>query len=122
MDSTFKFPASPGTPLTQASPERVNQQRQSLYDGSPAASLIGGHSRDSSVHERVAAFNSMAFQTKQGERKIADAALKRAMLGREEAEEKMRQFKRDVETLSKKIEESREREKKVAQRLESVMV
>lgn len=122
MDPAFRLPASPGTPLLQSSPDRVNHQRQSFYDQSPSGSIHGRHSRENSVHDKVAAFNSMAFQTKQGERKIADAALKRAMLGREEAEEKMRQFKRDAENLARKVEEGRERERKVGQRLETIMV
>lgn len=121
MDSSFKFPASPGTPLLQASPERVNQQRQSLYDGSPAESVHGRHSRASSVvHEKVAAFNSMSFQTKQGERKIADAALKRAMLGREEAEETMRKYRDDNRILQRKHEEEKEKVNKISHRYETL--
>jgi len=124
MDQSYKFPASPGTPLFQVSPERVNQQRpQSLYDDSPANSIHGrNHSRDSSVHDKVAAFNSLAFQGKQLERKANDAALKRAMLGREEAESEMRRFREDVRMLKRKVEEGQERERKVGERLETVMV
>jgi len=125
MDQSFKFPASPGQPLFQVSLERVNQQRppSSLYDESPAGNLHGRHdSHDSSVHEKVAAFNSLAFQGKQLERKANDAALKRAMLGREEAESEMRRFREDVRILKRKVEEGQERERKVSERLESVMV
>jgi hypothetical protein len=128
MDPSYKFPTSPGTPLFQASPERVNQQRpQSFYDESPSASVHSlrdskQHSRESSVHEKVAAFNSLAFQGKQLERKANDAALKRAMLGREEAESEMRRYKEDVRALRRQVEEGRERERKVGERLESVMV
>lgn len=123
MDQTFKFPASPGTALFPVSPDRVNQQRQSLYDDSPS-SVHGRHLRESSVHEKVAAFNSisMGFQGKTAERKVADAALNRAMLGREEAESQMRRLKEDVILLKREVDEGKERERKVGQRLEAVMV
>lgn len=80
------------------------------------------HSRDSSVHEKVAAFNSLAFQGKQLERKANDAALKRAMLGREEAESEMRRYRDETRSLRRHVEEGRERERKVGERLETVMV
>jgi len=122
MDSTFKFPTSPGTPLYQVSPERANQQRpQSLYDESPSG-LHGRHSRESSVHDKVAVFNSLAYQGKQLERKTNDAALKRAMLGREEAESEMRRYREDARMLKKQLEEGQGRERKVMERLENVMV
>lgn len=80
------------------------------------------HSRESSVHEKVAAFNTLAFQGKQLERKTNDAALKRAMLGREEAESEMRRYRDDTRALRRQVEEGRLREIKVGERLESVMV
>jgi len=82
----------------------------------------GGHSRDSSVNEKIAVFNSLAFQGKQLERKTNDAALKRAMLGREEAENEMRRYRDDARVLRRQVEEGRERERKVGERLENVMV
>jgi len=122
MDSAFKFPPSPGTPLYQVSPERVNQQRpQSVYDESPSG-LNNRHSRESSVHDKVAVFNSLAYQGKQLERKTNDAALKRAMLGREEAESEMRRYREDVRALKRQLEEGQGRERKVMERLENVMV
>jgi hypothetical protein len=123
MDQSFKFP-SPGTPLHPISPERVNQQRQSLYEDSPTSSVHGRHLRESSVHEKVAAFNSisMGFQGKSAERKVADAALNRAMLGREEAESQLRRYKDDVKLLRRQVEDGKEREKRVGERLETVMV
>lgn len=130
MDSSYKFPGSPGTPLFQVSPERVNQQRPiSMFDpDSDSASLHhlsesrGGHSRESSVHDKVAQFNSLAFQGKQLERKANDAALKRAMLGREEAESEMRRYRDETRSLRRQVEEGKERERKVGERLETVMV
>ena len=122
MDPNFKFPGSPGTPLFQVSPERVNQQRAStIFDDSPSGSPHR-HSRESSVHEKVAAFNSLAFQGKQLERKANDAALKRAMLGREEAESEMRRYREETQALRRQVEEGKERERRVGERLENVMV
>lgn len=63
-----------------------------------------------------------AAMTKQLERKTADAALKRAMLGREEAESEMRRFREEARLLRKQIEEGKERERRVGERLETVMV
>ncbi|KAK0125513.1 hypothetical protein ONS95_000479 [Cadophora gregata] len=121
MDPNYKFPGSPGTPLFQVSPERVNQQRAStIFDESPAGSPHR-HARESSVHEKVAAFNSLAFQGKQLERKANDAALKRAMLGREEAESEMRRYREETRALRRQVEEGKERERRVGERLENVM-
>lgn len=60
--------------------------------------------------------------TKQLERSTADAALRRAMLGREEAETEMRRYREEARTLRSVVEEGRERERKVGERLETVMV
>ncbi|KAF3025572.1 hypothetical protein E8E14_011526 [Neopestalotiopsis sp. 37M] len=113
------------TPLLPATPDRVNQQRDSNV--SPTRS---GHHRDSSIHDKIQQFNQMssrlgpqtaAAMTKQLERKTADAALKRAMLGREEAESEMRRFREEARLLRKQIEEGKERERRVGERLETVM-
>ena len=111
-------------PLYAVSPERVNQQRPQYDAESPIASLRGEsrQSRDSSVHDKIAAINSLAYQSKQLERKTNDAALKRAMLGREEAESEMRRYKDDVRALRRQVEEGKDRERKVGERLEHVMV
>ena len=118
MDSNYRFPPSPGTPLFQASAERVNKQRRE----SNVSPSNGGHSRESSVFEKVAKFDSLATQSKALERKTNDAALKRAMLGREEAESEMRRYREEVRGLRKQIEDGKERERKVGERLETVMV
>ena len=78
--------------------------------------------RDSSVHDKINQFNTLAMQSKQLERKTADAALKRAMLGREEAEAEMRRYRDECRALRKQVEEGKERERKVGERLETVMV
>ncbi|KAM7206433.1 hypothetical protein V8F20_002782 [Naviculisporaceae sp. PSN 640] len=77
--------------------------------------------RDSSVHDKISQFNSLAMQSKQLERKTADAALKRAMLGREEAETEMRRYRDEARLLKKHLEEGKERERRVGERLETVM-
>ncbi|KAK8025532.1 hypothetical protein PG990_003355 [Apiospora arundinis] len=119
MEPSSSQPGSPGAaPLQLMSPDRVNQQT------SPSRS---GHHRDSSIHDKIQQFNSMSQQmssaafSKQLERKTADAALKRAMLGREEAESEMRRYRDEARGLRRYIEEGRERERKVGERLETVM-
>ncbi|KAH6680252.1 hypothetical protein B0J14DRAFT_695660 [Halenospora varia] len=127
MDSSYKFPGSPGTPLFQVSPDRVNQQRpHSTYDIESSSMTIHreskSHTRESSlVHEKVAAFNTLAFQGKQLERKANDAALKRAMLGREEAESEMRRYRDETRSLRRQVEEGGEKLRKVSERREEVM-
>jgi hypothetical protein len=64
----------------------------------------------------------LALQSKALERKANDAALKRAMVGREEAETEMRRYREEVRTLRKQVEEGNARERKVGERLEAVMV
>ncbi|RDW74956.1 hypothetical protein BP6252_06098 [Coleophoma cylindrospora] len=147
MDPSYKLPGSPGTPLFQVSPERVNQQRgRNELQASPTLSLGGGrfregHSRESSVHEKVAAFNSLNSSGAQAQELLKQAAqLKRAMLGREEAvraksesdqqrdharaelrkyENETRKLSKQVEMLLKKLDESKARELIVCQKLET---
>ncbi|SPQ27152.1 6925f8e7-00ad-4ba9-9215-5fd0af771822 [Thermothielavioides terrestris] len=90
-----------------------HRERLNLGDSAPL--------RDSSVHEKINQYNSLAMQSKTLERKSADAALKRAMLGREEAEAEMRRYRDEARALRKQIEEGKERERKVGERLEAVM-
>lgn len=124
MDPNYKFPASSGAPLNQVSPDRVNQQRYDV-DTSARVRLFDqeqSHSRESSVHEKAAKFESLAFQGKALERRTNDAALKRAMLGREEAESEMRRYRDEARSLRKEVQEGKDRERKVGVRLENVMV
>jgi hypothetical protein len=87
-------------------------------------SSLRGESRDSSVHEKINQFNNLniAMQSKQMERKTADAALKRAMVGREEAEAEMKRMRDELKLLRREVDEGKERERKVGERLETVMV
>lgn len=101
-----------------ATPDRVNQCRDSIF------ASLRTDSRDNSVHDKISQFNnlSVTMQSKQLERKTADAALKRAMLGREEAEGEMRRVKDEMKMLRKAIDEGKDRERRVGERLETVMV
>ncbi|KAF4980592.1 hypothetical protein FZEAL_3405 [Fusarium zealandicum] len=110
---------SPGGPLQAVTAERVNQQR----DREPVFSHLRSGSRDSTVIDKISQFNnlSVTMQSKQLERKTADAALKRAMLGREEAETELRRYREETKALRKALDDGRERERKVGERLESLM-
>ncbi|KAK0706030.1 hypothetical protein B0T26DRAFT_755571 [Lasiosphaeria miniovina] len=119
MSFSSSLPGSPGgganTPLQSVS---HNAQRDvTLRRAAPGAD----DARDSSVHEKINQFNSLAMQSKQLERKTADAALKRAMLGREEAESEMRRYRDEARALKKQVDEGKERERRVGERLETVM-
>ncbi|RCI14228.1 hypothetical protein L249_6191 [Ophiocordyceps polyrhachis-furcata BCC 54312] len=102
MDPKASFPN--GVPLQTTTAERMNRS-------------------DGSVHDKISQFNSLsiAFQSKQLERKTADAALKRALVGREEAEAEMRRLREETAELHRALDEGRERERKVGERLETVM-
>ncbi|GAB0143084.1 Putative DNA helicase ino80 [Epichloe bromicola] len=117
MDPSSSRPGSPaGGPLQAVTPERANR-RDAIF------SSLRGESKDGSVHEKINQFNnlSIAMQSKQMERKTADAALKRAMLGREEAEADLKRLRDEARLLRGEIEQGRERERKVGERLEAVM-
>ncbi|KAK3315489.1 hypothetical protein B0H66DRAFT_345824 [Apodospora peruviana] len=110
---------SPGGSVGALQELSHNQQRAEtpLF----AAIRRGDDARDSSVVDKIAQFNTLAQQSKQLERKTADAALKRAMLGREEAEAEMRRYRDEARLLKRHLEEGRDRERKVGERLEQVM-
>ncbi|KAM4059137.1 PAP2 superfamily protein [Hirsutella rhossiliensis] len=119
MDPRSNLSGTPvgGGPLQTASPDRVNQ----CCDAVMAATRAEG--RDNSVHDKISQFNnlSVAMQSKQLERKTADAALKRAMVGREEAEADLRNLREEMRLLQKVAQEGKERERRVGERLETVM-
>lgn len=116
MDSEPGTPSggkSPGA-LQPVSSDRFNQQRDARREED--------RQRDSiTVSDKISQFNSLSMQSKQLERKTADAALKRAMLGREEAEAEMRRYRDEARALRKYCEEGKERERRVGERLETVM-
>ena len=129
MDPIYKFPASPGTPLFPISPERANRQLPPLPQSPSLPSISGArndpflaHSRgNSDVQGKVAQFNNLTKEAAQ-RRKDNEAALKRAVLGREEAEGESRRLREDNRLLRQDVEEGRARERRVGERLEGVMV
>ncbi|KAI4280234.1 MAG: hypothetical protein L6R38_004601 [Xanthoria sp. 2 TBL-2021] len=74
----------------------------------------------SDVQNKVAQFNSLSKEAVQ-RRKDNEAAMRRAVLGREEAENETRRLKDENSRLRKELEEGKARERKVAERIESVM-
>ena len=129
MDPIYKFPASPGTPLFPISPERANRQQLPPLPQSPLPSISGArndpfltHSRgNSDVQGKVTQFNNLTKEAAQ-RRRDNEAALKRAVLGREEAEGESRRLREDNRLLRQDVEEGRARERRVGERLEGVMV
>ena len=123
MDPIFKFPASPGTPLFPVSPERVNRQLpQSPSLPSMHHDPFATHSRgNSDVQGKVAQFNNLSKEAAQ-RRKENEAALKRAVLGREEAESEARRLKEEHRVMRVDMEEGRVRERRVCERMEGIMV
>lgn len=125
MDSTFRQPSSPGGALLPVSPERTN--RQSIMQSSsfsPTSRLtekLHSPHRNSDVQFKVAQFNNLNIEASH-RRKENEAALKRAILGREEAETESARLRTEHHVLQTKLEEARARERKVAERVESVMV
>ena len=70
---------------------------------------------------KVAQFNNLSKEAAQ-RRKDNEAALRRAVLGREEAETETRKLREGHRALKQQIEEDKARERKVALRLEVKMV
>ncbi|KAL8806281.1 MAG: hypothetical protein Q9182_001428 [Xanthomendoza sp. 2 TL-2023] len=124
MDPIYKFSASPGTPLFPVSPERANRQALPQSPSLPSDlhdPFKMSHSKESSaVQNKVAQFNSLSKEAVQ-RRKDNEAAMRRAVLGREEAENETRRLKDEYRELRKELEEGKVRERKVAERIESVM-
>ncbi|MCJ1284898.1 hypothetical protein MMC26_004235 [Xylographa opegraphella] len=128
MEPIFRIPASPGTPLFPVSPDRVNRQqlphspsRQSDLSFLQDEPFKTYHSRNSSdVQGKVAQFNNLSKEASQ-RRKDNEAALKRAVVGREEAESETRRLKDETRSLRKEVEEGILRERRVGERMETVM-
>ncbi|KAL8816174.1 MAG: hypothetical protein Q9223_004774 [Gallowayella weberi] len=124
MDPVYKFSASPGTPLFPVSPERANRQALPQSPSLPADlhdPFKTSQSKEASaVQNKVVQFNSLSKEAVQ-RRKDNEAAIRRAVLGREEAENETRRLKDEYRGLRKELEEGKARERKVAERIESVM-
>lgn len=127
MDSACRFIAAPGAPLHPISPERANQQKHLRPEISLSPSLpnIAGFSQvgiSSDVQGKVAQFNSLDIKDVTERRKEREAALRRAVLGREEAENETRKAREEIGALTRELEEYKQREKRVSKRLEQAMV
>ena len=141
MDPDIRSPASPGTPLFPLSNDNANARKRPFPDSdmpldaihhqlspSPALSTLPhllqskGHFRNSSdVQGKVAQFNGLAKEAAQ-RRRDGEAALKRAILGREEAEGESKRLRDGNEMLRKEMEEGRGRELKLLEKAEEFKV
>ena len=142
MDPDFRSPVSPGTPLFPLSSERANARKRPPPDSqqqtdsmthqlSPSPSLSalphllqnrGGHLRGASdVQGKVAQFNGLAKEAAQ-RRKDSEAALRRAIVGREEAEAESKRLRDSNEILRREIEGGRGRERRVLEKSQTLEV
>ena len=131
--SPVKLQSNPTMPLYPVSPERMNASKQqvpqspslpafaSYPTGSPHSSPTYRR-KESDVQGMVARFNALGIEDHQELRRRDEAALKRAQLGREQAEEDCQRLREETRGLRRGLEEGRERERRVAKRIESVMV
>lgn len=128
MDQKFAFPHPLGKPLLTVSPERANRQNLPLSPSLPSElarlrdPFTSSHTRTSSeVQIKVAQFNNLSKEAIQ-RRRDNEAALKRAIMGREEAESETNRLKEESRLLKKELEEGRVKERKVCERLEELRV
>ena len=138
-------PASP-SPLQTSSPERTNQQRTPAIDVlltnericDPSASLLMAVLHEPPPSENLPSPVSPTRDPQEGSKRPAkplsqakqdalarrlahEAALRRALIGREEAESLVLSLRHTITTLDEQLSEHRTREQRVGQRLESVM-
>jgi hypothetical protein len=117
--SPFKIPASPVTPLQQLSPDRINQQRIPASPSLPnqlSNSDLKLPRQSIDVQSKVAFINSLnqAGSPSRQQGSSAHSALQRALLGREEAENALR-------NSNTQLAEAEVRQRKISERLESFM-
>ncbi|KAI9754816.1 MAG: hypothetical protein M4579_004541 [Chaenotheca gracillima] len=123
MEDPFGMGRSSGTPLYPISPERANQQRPPQLPTSPSLPELNENRnllRGSDVQHKVAQFNSMNKDAAD-RRRIHEAALRRAVMGREEAESDNKRMKDELGEFRKEVADSKDRERRVAERLEALM-
>ncbi|KAF2231979.1 hypothetical protein EV356DRAFT_534980 [Viridothelium virens] len=141
MDPPTFFPPSPGTPLFPLSPERVNGTRPPYGQDSkpslvmdprmpPSPSLPSlpswspqrpSHSRtNSDVQGMVARFNNLEINDHAEMRRRDELALRKAEVGREQAELRMEKLREELRKLQKDGSEGRDRERRMAKRIEAL--
>ncbi|KAF3481231.1 uncharacterized protein GIQ15_03990 [Arthroderma uncinatum] len=117
---TRKFPQHGGSPLHPLSPRRINQQIMSRASPVPSdlAYLQNKSDRQSiDVQSKVAFLNRLASPNSPAPlppSTTTHAALQRAILGREEAEDALK-------ATTEELNEARQRERRVSERLESLL-
>ncbi|KAL9089780.1 MAG: hypothetical protein Q9165_005574 [Trypethelium subeluteriae] len=141
MDPPTFFPPSPGTPLFPLSPERVNGTRPPYGQDSkpslvmdprmPPSPLLPSlpswspqrpsHSRtNSDVQGMVARFNNLEINDHAEMRRRDELALRKAEVGREQAEMRMEKLREELRKLQKEGSEGRDRERRMAKRIEAL--
>lgn len=113
-EAGFKVPDSPS-----------RRENPSLFEKSDGSGFSPPkHWRtNSDVQNIVARFNSLDIKDRLDEKlKKSEASLKRAQMGREEAEAEAKRYREEGREVKKDLEESRDRERRVTKRLDAVMV
>ena len=90
--------------------------------GSGHSSPTRQRNQQSDVQGMVARFNALDIKDHAELRRRDEAALKRAHMAREQAEEEARRTKEECRSMRRDIDEGKERERRVVRRLDAVMV
>lgn len=120
MDSPTRPVLSPTKVLHPVSPERMNQQTITASPSLPSDLLSLHHKNTKGVSEvqaKVAFLNNLSRQASpaaQAQSAAQNAALQRAILGREEAESAL-------ESVQEELSEAQSRERRISERLESLL-
>lgn len=120
MDSPTRPILSPSKVLHPVSPERMNQQSIPASPSLPADLLSLHHKNTKGVSEvqaKVAFLNSLSRQgspVHSAQQQANNAALQRAILGREEAESALA-------SVQEELSEAQSRERRISERLESLL-
>lgn len=120
MDSPTRPILSPSKVLHPVSPERMNQQSIPASPSLPSDLLSLHHKNTKGVSEvqaKVAFLNNLSSQgspVAQGQQASNNAALQRAILGREEAESALA-------SVQEELSEAQSRERRISERLESLL-
>ncbi|KAJ5312033.1 hypothetical protein N7508_002863 [Penicillium antarcticum] len=117
MESPTRLPPSPSKALHPLSPERMNQQTIPASPSLPADLLTLHHKNARGVSEvqaKVAFLNGLSRGASPGGSAANNAAIQRAILGREEAESALA-------TAQEELSEAESRERRISERLESLL-